>query len=85
LVREDRPVIPTESPCPWCEFGVAVPCRWHDDGTEYRCRDCGGRHTRKVGSEDAFAFFPADIYAAFDPSVKPLELEDDADPDAGVP
>jgi hypothetical protein len=62
----------TEIKCPWCESGVAVPSRTCDSGTEYRCRDCGGRHTRREGSPDAFGFFPADVARAFDPAVKPL-------------
>ena len=67
----------TESLCPWCEFGIAAFRRMHDDGTEYRCPNCGMCHTRKEGSEDAFAFFPPDIDRAFTNDVKPLFPEFD--------
>lgn len=56
-------------PCPWCQAGAEAidpkPVRMHDDGAEYRCTACGGRHTRKdTDPGSAFLVFPLDIYTA---------------------
>ena len=58
--------------CPWCYESYCVRGRIHDDGQEYRCLWCGMGHTRKEGSDEAFVFFPGDIYALEDPTIKPL-------------
>jgi hypothetical protein len=59
-------------PCPWCGAAGCRPCRWHDDGVEYRCPECGWRHTRKEGCSEALVFFPGDIYGALCLDIEPL-------------
>jgi hypothetical protein len=53
--------------CPWCEQPATFePVRFHDDGVEYACTNCGGRHTRKEGDPGCwYPFFPGDIARAF--------------------
>jgi hypothetical protein len=51
-------------PCFECG-GLSRPRRWHDDGVEHECTQCGRRFTRKEGVEGYFSFFPADLDAAF--------------------
>ncbi len=61
--------------CPWCARTIDRPklTRLHDDGAEYECPDCGRRHVRRQGVEDAvFLFFPADIAAATRQDIPPL-------------
>ena len=50
-------------PCPYCS-ATATATRTHEDATEFMCPSCGTAHTRKAGSPDAFAFFPADVQNA---------------------
>ena len=64
-----------ESGCPWCERVIDRPrlLRLHDEGAEFECAYCTGRHTRKEGIEDeVFIFFPGDIHAMVDATIKPL-------------
>jgi hypothetical protein len=61
--------------CPWCNtVNNHIELRRYQEATEYRCYQCAKTHTRKVGSNDAFAFFPEDIKAAFSSDVEPLAL-----------
>jgi transposase-like protein len=51
--------------CPWCESKNVdpKPVRMHDDGSEFRCRDCNRVHTRKDEAPGvAFLYFPGDLY-----------------------
>jgi len=50
--------------CPYCLQGVYRRTRMHDDGIEYQCLCCGGRFTRRQGSDEYFHFFPGDIFDA---------------------
>jgi len=64
----------TESWCPWCAQTIEQPrlTRWHDDGCEYQCPECGQHHTRKEGDEGIYAFFPGDIAAMTREEIPPL-------------
>ena len=64
--------------CPWCSRRRScVLSRMHDEGTEFRCRRCDRRHTRKEGHPgECFLLFPGDIYRMFTNDVKPLFLPD---------
>ncbi len=43
------------SNCPECGTEIADPCRMADGAAEFLCPDCGIRHTRKPGREEASA------------------------------
>ena len=51
--------------CPWCDWtGPHERTRSHDQGDEFRCCECGRTHVRKIGSGEAYAFFPGNLYRA---------------------
>jgi hypothetical protein len=64
-----------EGVCPWCETTARLRLTRQDgDAAEYRCGRCDMPHVRKAGDADYFAFFPADIAAAFNCDAPPLEI-----------
>jgi hypothetical protein len=64
----------TDVQCPWCHGTNVYLTRQSDAATEYACRGCNGVHTRRSNDPDSYAFFPADVEAAFLNDLEPLCL-----------
>jgi hypothetical protein len=66
--------------CPGCGgLGPYSPRRYHDDGVEHECLNCGHRHTQREDRPgEAFCFFPGSLFATFPDSpdglLPPLDL-----------
>jgi hypothetical protein len=62
----------TDRQCPWC-LGINLRLTRQDaQATEYRCYDCGEFHSLRPDDPNAYAFYPADVAAAFDNDLEPL-------------